>query len=71
MIKSEYIAIIRKDNALMGKLMLLTGKTPSTIYRWLQFNKPQLTTSDVLSVICEHLEVSQKEILEPRKKVLV
>lgn len=71
MLKPEYIVTVRKDGALRAKLMIVTGKSMFTIYRWLATNDISLTRADVLSVICDHLKVKQSDILEPRKRVAV
>jgi predicted site-specific integrase-resolvase len=71
MLKVEYIAKIRYDRELRAKIILITGISHATLYRWLKKNSISLTTADVTTVICSHLNVSYEEIIEPRKKVLV
>lgn len=72
MLKAEYIEKVRKDKGLMAKLMIISGKSEATLYRWLQRNDNRLTTSDVLSVIGDHFSVPYHDMVEPvTKKIII
>ena len=71
MLKDEYINKIRADKQLRTKIMLIADIHQATLYRWLNLNSVNLTTADVMRVICEHFGVKQTEVLEPLKRVTV
>lgn len=71
MLKSEYIGKIKKDKVLMCRIMLATGKTQTTIERWVNKKHVYLTQACVIAEICDHLSVKPDEVLEPHKRQLV
>lgn len=70
-IKKKYLVQIRSDKKLRAKIQLITGRGDDTVYRWIRENSAALTTADVVRVITEHFGVTQKELLEPSKKILI
>lgn len=54
----------KQNQIIIMRLVSTTGRTYSTIMRWLNNNDEMLTTADCLLIFCEELQLSQDEVLE-------
>lgn len=69
-IKQEILDEINKGekaNTIKAELIKANDKHPGTVQRWIDNNDEVLTTAKNLQIICEELEVKQKEVLEDEK----
>lgn len=53
--KEEFYDLVLKDSNLQAKLVLATGKSFSTIWRWAARKDERLTTFKATSLINEHI----------------
>jgi hypothetical protein len=70
MAKKIYIEVL-KDRLLQAKLVFVTGKTFSTIWRWANDEDERLTTLKTLKVINEHLKGESTYFLNQMQDVLI
>jgi hypothetical protein len=69
-IKQEILDQINKGplaNKIKGSIIIENDKHPGSVQRWIDNNDEILTTAKNLSIICQHLDVDQSEILEDEK----
>lgn len=69
-IKQEIRKLINsgpKANMIKASLIMENDVHPGTVQRWIDGNDEKLTTAKNLSIICQHLDVDQSEILEDEK----
>lgn len=62
-IKEAVLKRIKGNQDLTFKLINETGKSFSTIYRWINTNSDRLTQAGALSVICKELGLTQDQVL--------
>lgn len=68
-IKKKVLEKLANDEMIF-KLIAGTGKSYSTIYRWVRENHENLTNAAALKVIREELNLTDDQILEETKKAL-
>ncbi len=64
MIKEEYLIKMKSDSVLRAKIMIITGKSDSTVSRWIRTKDEALSQRNIVYAICEHLNVSEYELFE-------
>jgi Tfp pilus assembly major pilin PilA len=62
-ISTAAMLMIRSNNRVIGKLMLLFDKTSKTIENWMDAQDVRLTTPGAIEVIKEETRLSEEEIL--------
>lgn len=62
--KPEYVKAIQENPALLGLIAQKTGKSISTIERWLTSNHQSLTLATVTKTVGEFLKVDKDSITE-------
>lgn len=67
-ISKKALQLIKGDSDLRAKLMLVDGKSESTIARWLRIKSNQLTMPSYTKVISDHTGLSVSEILVAQKQ---
>lgn len=67
-IKQEVLKEINKSNIIKAKLIEAYDMHPVTIQRWISDNDEQLTTAKSLQILCEQLDMTQRQILEDETK---
>ena len=70
-LKEEVLNMMRGDTDLHAKIMLVSGASSATVYRWIQKNNVMLTTAGIIRVISDHLHLPQSELFEPVEPIQV
>lgn len=60
----EAIRKIKKNPAIVAKLVAASDKSYPTVMRWIDKNSEQLTTAACLEVICSELKLTQDQVLQ-------
>ncbi len=68
-IKEEVLNKMRGDNELHAKIMIVSGASSASVYRWIQKNNVMLTTAGIVRVISDHLGLTSEELFEPVAKI--
>lgn len=63
-LKKEVLAKIKNSTGIRGRICAETGKSFSTVQRWVAKNDEGLTLAASLKVIREELGLTDKQILE-------
>jgi hypothetical protein len=67
-ITNTAISESRKNNVLVGRMMIAFNKTQNTILNWFDSKNPILTTPDAVRIIREETGLDDSQILEEEVK---
>jgi hypothetical protein len=63
-ISDRVVQKIRRDKRIIGRMIIVYGKSYQTIINWMDTRSPMLTTPDAVKIISEETGLSENEILD-------